>query len=100
MPARRRCGRRLVPISSPARPASRRGEAPRETTRHALGRRGELRFVRDAHSPSREWASFISVKIDFFFKSEKIQKNKKYIYKNSKIILAVYSRFLQIFNFF
>ena len=44
-----------------SRRVSRAEEAGLETARHAPWQRSVLRFVRDAHSPAREWASLISV---------------------------------------
>ena len=52
---------------SPARLVPCPGEEAGETSRHAPWRRGELWFVRDAHSP------FISVKIDFFLIQKKLK---------------------------
>ena len=67
----------------------------RETARHAPWRCGVLPFVRDAHSPAREWASFISVEnVFFFFKdSGKNRKLKKKIPKIYYLFIAVFFKF-------
>ena len=89
MASRQRC-------DAPSRPVSRSEGGAGKLSRHAPWRCGTLLFVSDAHSPAREWASFISVEFEFFIVFQNSGKNQK-LKKSPKNILAVYSRFFSIF---